>query len=171
MKRIKTCKFGYKATVFDIVLLSIIILSLSVASILYPRGLWYFLGFILASVLLIIAFFIDGAYYPIYITDKEIEYRGKKYPWSEVKITVLPASRGRAYYLIIDTRYYPHSDDLRKKRNKLPCIFLNNKRALDCILPFYQTKFFLTNGYGEIMDEMGLKNLDEIIKRHNETHD
>ncbi|MCH5146856.1 MAG: hypothetical protein J1F61_02475 [Clostridiales bacterium] len=168
--KIKTFKYGYKATIFDIVLILTFILALIIAIILYPKGLWILLGFLLALVLLGIGFAIDRAFFPIYITDNEVEYRGKKYLWSDIKITVYPTGRA-GHLLLINTVYFNNRKDIKRQIRNGPCIFLKNSKVLDTILPFYKSKLLIVDRYGLEIDTIASKRkIFELIKQHNKNY-
>lgn len=165
--KIKTFKYGYKATIFSIVIILTFIVSLAITIILYPKGLWILLGFLLAFVLLGIGFAIDRAFFPIYITDNEVEYRGKKYLWSDIKITVYPIGRA-GHLLLINTHYFNDRKDIKRQVRSGPCIFLKNSKILDMILPFYKSKLLVVDRYGVEIDAINSKRkIFELIKQHN----
>lgn len=177
--KIKTFRYGYKATIFNLaIIITAFLLSLIVMLVYlfvlpaFIVGFWAFFAATLYFALLGLCFFLDGAYYPIYIDDNEVEYRGKKYPWSDIKITVCPSFGPAAgYFLLINTFYFEERKDIIRQLIKGPCFFLKNTRVLDMILPFYKSKVLVVDRDGQEMDLAGsnklTNKLNNVIYQHN----
>lgn len=165
-------------------LLAGILISLAVCSLIIndfeQEPLAVFLIFTVGALLLIvilIVFWYDGAFTPMYITDDGIKCKNKTLRWDEIKITAYPyvhkaASPYFGYRLLIDKHYLNGAKFIKKKSRHGFCIYLNSntaKHVVPLILDKISTKvrFLDVDCESEVVKPRLTKKFYKYFEEHN----
>lgn len=164
-----TFKYGYTATVLTLTVIAVLFGICLVTSIIFR--LWGLLAISLfLSIMIIIGLVFDGALYPIYISDRHVGFRGKKYLWKDIKITLTRSAFDNRYNLIIGTSLGRDKKTIKRQKKLYPCIYLKNTKILDMILPYYNSKLTVLSSDG--VEETPVfngtnKKIGAVITEHN----
>ena len=164
--------YSYTTVVIGFFFFCIFLLGMLIPVVLYPIKLWFLI--IPMFVLLLSGWYAVriGIIYPIYLSEKGVKYRGKKYNWADIKITAYPVIRRSPQYgyLLLFGKEYFQGNKIKKETRSGFYVYLKEKPIIE-ILKYYDKKI-------QVLDENNLlegklrstKKINSIINEHNKIH-
>lgn len=159
------------STILWVIVGIICAVSLVMALILDLKKAWI-LFLPLFSILFCICYVIRIEFFtPIYLLGDQLEYRGKKYFWDDIRITIYTSTgSGHWSYLIFGEKYL-NREELKSELKKKFYVYLNQKN-LDTILKYYNRVILLDDDDRvRIYRKVVSKKIQATIRDHNSKYE
>lgn len=153
--------YSYTTIVVGSILFSMIFFVMLISVIFFPKEVWFLI--IPMFILLLSGWYAVGIgiIYPIYLSEKGVKYRGKKYIWADIKITAYSVpNRGfiESYLLFFGEKYF-NINEIKVEKKRGFYVYLMKKPLLE-ILKYYKDKVL-------ILDMLGVENQINSTKKIN----
>lgn len=163
--------YSYTTIIFISILSSLLFIGMLILVILFPKEVWFLI--IPMFILLLSGWYAlgTGLIYPIYLSEKGIKYKGRKYTWSDIKITAYSVpNRGfiESYLLFFGEKYF-NINEIKVEKKRGFYVYLMKKPLLE-ILKYYKDKVLILDMLGVENQINSTKKINNIINEHNKNH-
>lgn len=164
--------YSYTTVVVGSIFFSMIFFGMLISVIFFPKEVWFLI--IPMFILLLSGWYAVGIgiIYPIYLSEKGVKYRGKKYIWADIRITAYPIIRRSPQYgyLLLFGKEYFQGEKIKKEIRSGFYVYLKEKPIIE-ILKYYDKKLLVLDENNILEGRLrSTRKINNIINEHNKNH-